>query len=113
MHLTNGEFSVLVALLDSPPRILSRDQILDRMRMHNDEGCDRSVDTQIMRLQKDRNRSAPAGLYPNGARHGLPVRGAGRDCLLRPVTSIMGSRSVRDFAHAKPPARASGLGRSD
>ena len=52
MHLTNGEFSVLVALLDSPQRILSRDQILDRMRMHNDEGCDRSVDTQIMRLRQ-------------------------------------------------------------
>jgi two-component system, OmpR family, response regulator len=52
VHLTNGEFSVLVAMLDSPQRILSRDQILDRMRMHNDEGCDRSVDTQIMRLRQ-------------------------------------------------------------
>src|SRR6202008_4041523 len=33
--LTNGEFNLLVALLDSPQRILSRDQILDRSRLHN------------------------------------------------------------------------------
>jgi two-component system OmpR family response regulator len=50
--LSNGEFNVLAALLDAPQRILSRDQILDRSRLHNDEVYKRSVDTQVMRLRK-------------------------------------------------------------
>src|SRR5262245_35996074 len=50
--LSNGEFSLLVALLGAPERILSRDQLLDMSRLHNDEVFNRSVDAQIMRLRK-------------------------------------------------------------
>src|SRR5262245_59704641 len=50
--LSNGEFSLLVVLLGSPPRILSRDQLLDLSRLHNDEVFNRSVDVQIMRLRR-------------------------------------------------------------
>src|SRR2546421_8471665 len=50
--LSNGEFSLLVVLLGAPSRILSRDQILDLSRLHNDEVYNRSVDVQIMRLRR-------------------------------------------------------------
>src|SRR6202163_2533738 len=36
VRLSNGELSLLVVLLGSPPRILSRDQLLDMSRLHND-----------------------------------------------------------------------------
>src|SRR5437762_2036611 len=47
--LSNGEFALLVVLLGAPGRILSRDQLLDLSRLHNDEVFSRSVDVQIMR----------------------------------------------------------------
>ena len=50
--LSNGEFSLLVVLLGSPQRILTRDQLLDLSRLHNDEVFNRSVDVQIMRLRR-------------------------------------------------------------
>jgi DNA-binding response OmpR family regulator len=50
--LSNGEFSLLVVLLGAPDRILSRDQLLDMSRLHNDEVFNRSVDAQIMRLRR-------------------------------------------------------------
>jgi len=50
--LTNGEFSLLVVLLGAPQRILSRDQLLDLSRLHNDEVFNRSIDVQIMRLRR-------------------------------------------------------------
>jgi DNA-binding response OmpR family regulator len=50
--LSNGEFSLLVVLLGAPNRILSRDQLLDLSRLHNDEVYSRSIDVQIMRLRR-------------------------------------------------------------
>jgi two-component system, OmpR family, response regulator len=50
--LTNSEFNLLVAFLASPQRVLSRQQLLDLSRLHNDEVYDRSVDVQIGRLRK-------------------------------------------------------------
>ena len=50
--LSNGEFSLLVVLLGAPQRILSRDQLLDLSRLHNDEVYNRSVDVQILRLRR-------------------------------------------------------------
>ena len=50
--LSNGEFSLLVVLLGASNRILSRDQLLDLSRLHNDEVYNRSVDVQIMRLRR-------------------------------------------------------------
>jgi DNA-binding response OmpR family regulator len=50
--LSNGEFALLVVLLGSPQRILTRDQLLDLSRLHNDEVYNRSVDVQIMRLRR-------------------------------------------------------------
>jgi two-component system OmpR family response regulator len=49
--LTNGEFSLLAAFLQSPQRVLSREQLLAATRMHEDV-FDRSVDAQILRLRR-------------------------------------------------------------
>jgi DNA-binding response OmpR family regulator len=50
--LSNGEFSLLVVLLGAPNRVLTRDQLLDLSRLHNDEVYSRSIDVQIMRLRR-------------------------------------------------------------
>jgi DNA-binding response OmpR family regulator len=50
--LSNGEFSLLVAMLGAPQRILTRDQLIDLSRLHNDEVYNRSIDVQVMRLRR-------------------------------------------------------------
>jgi len=52
VRLSNGEFNLLVVLLASPQRILSRDQLIDLSRLHNDDVFNRSIDTQILRLRR-------------------------------------------------------------
>jgi DNA-binding response OmpR family regulator len=61
--LSNGEFSLLVVLLGAPNRILSRDQLLDMSRLHNDEVYNRSVDVQIMRLRRKIEKDAAEPRY--------------------------------------------------
>jgi DNA-binding response OmpR family regulator len=50
--LTNGEFNLLAALLAAPERILTRDQLLDASRVHDNEVYDRAIDIQILRLRR-------------------------------------------------------------
>ena len=50
--LSKGEFSLLVVLLGAPHRILSRDQLIELSRLHNDEVYNRAVDLQVMRLRR-------------------------------------------------------------
>lgn len=50
--LTNTEFNLLVAFLAAPQRVLSREQLLELSRLHNDEVYDRAIDTQVGRLRK-------------------------------------------------------------
>jgi two-component system OmpR family response regulator len=50
--LTNGEFNLLAALLASPKRVLSRDQLLEASRVHDNEVYDRAIDIQILRLRR-------------------------------------------------------------
>ena len=50
--LTNHEFNLLAAFLASPQRVLSRQQLLDLSRLHNDEVYDRAIDVQVGRLRK-------------------------------------------------------------
>ena len=51
VELTNGEFALLVTFLKSPRRVLSRDQLLEGSRLHDDI-YDRSIDVQILRLRR-------------------------------------------------------------
>jgi two-component system, OmpR family, response regulator len=50
--MTNGEFNLLVVFLAAAQRVLSREQLLDLSRLHNDEVYDRSIDVQVGRLRK-------------------------------------------------------------
>ena len=52
IEIFRGEFSLLSALLHSPQRILTRDQLLEMSRLHSTEVYDRSIDVQIMRLRR-------------------------------------------------------------
>lgn len=50
--LTRGELSLLAAFLSAPQRVLSRDELLDLSRVHDNEVFDRSLDVQILRLRR-------------------------------------------------------------
>ena len=50
--LTNPEFNLLMAFLQAPQRVLSRDQLLELSRVHSDEVFDRSIDSVILRLRR-------------------------------------------------------------
>lgn len=52
IDISRGEFSLLCALLSSPQRILTRDQLLELSRLHSTEVYDRSIDVQILRLRR-------------------------------------------------------------
>ena len=49
--LSKGEYALLVAFLDAPQRPLSREQLLQATRVHEDV-FDRSIDVQILRLRR-------------------------------------------------------------
>jgi two-component system OmpR family response regulator len=69
--LSNGEFSLLVVLLGSANRVLTRDQLLDMSRLHGDDVYNRSVNTQILRLRRKLERD------PAKPRYICTKRGAG------------------------------------
>jgi two-component system, OmpR family, response regulator len=50
--LTNSEFSLLCAFLTGPQRVLTREQLLERSRLHSLEVYDRSIDVTILRLRR-------------------------------------------------------------
>jgi len=56
VSLSTGEYDLLIALLERPQRVLSRDQLLDLARGRSAAGIDRSIDTQISRLRKKLER---------------------------------------------------------
>jgi DNA-binding response OmpR family regulator len=49
--LTKGEYTLLVAFLETPQRPLSREHLLQATRVHEDV-FDRSIDVQILRLRR-------------------------------------------------------------
>lgn len=50
--LSDAEFRVLIALLDRPRRVVSRDQLIEATRGHDSEVFDRAVDVTISRLRR-------------------------------------------------------------
>ena len=52
VDLTNGEYDLLVAFVERPQRVLSRDQLLDLTRGRSAGPFDRSVDVQVLRLRR-------------------------------------------------------------
>jgi two-component system OmpR family response regulator len=49
--MTKGEYALLVAFLSAPQRPLSREQLLQATRLH-DNVFDRSIDVQVLRLRR-------------------------------------------------------------
>jgi two-component system OmpR family response regulator len=43
---------LLIAMCESPHRVMSRDQLLELSRLHGAEVYDRSMDVQILRLRR-------------------------------------------------------------
>jgi two-component system OmpR family response regulator len=50
--LSNGEYNLLMAFLGHPQRVLTRAQLLELSRLHDDEVYDRSIDVQVGRLRR-------------------------------------------------------------
>ena len=58
--LSKGEYGLLLAFLEAPQRPLSRENLLQATRIHEDI-FDRSIDVQVLRLRRklEVNPSAP------------------------------------------------------
>lgn len=50
--LTSGEFDLLLAFLEYPQRVLTRDQLLDLAHGRMNQSYDRAIDVQISRLRR-------------------------------------------------------------
>ena len=61
VELTNSEFNLLCAFLSAPQRVLTRDQLLERSRVHALEVYDRAIDVTMLRLRRkiERDPSNP------------------------------------------------------
>ena len=61
INLSDGEFRLLMALVDHPRRVLTRDFLLDESRGTNAEHFDRAIDVQVSRLRRKLARSDGRG----------------------------------------------------
>lgn len=52
VELTGGEYDLLMAFLNNPQRVLTRDQLLDATRRRSSDPLDRTIDVQLSRLRK-------------------------------------------------------------
>jgi two-component system OmpR family response regulator len=52
ISLTAGEFDLLLAFVEHPQRVLSRDQLLEYTKGYGAVGFDRSIDVQLSRLRR-------------------------------------------------------------
>ena len=68
--LSNAEFRLLMAFIERPERVLSREQLLDAARGRSIEAFDRSIDVQVSRLRRklesDTKRPAMIRTVRNG-----------------------------------------------
>jgi two-component system, OmpR family, response regulator len=50
--LSEGDFSLLMAMVEHPQQVLTRDQLLDFSKGTRSETFDRAIDTQVSRLRR-------------------------------------------------------------
>jgi two-component system, OmpR family, response regulator len=62
IDLTDGEFALLRCFVQSPQRVLNRDQLLDQAHGGNHEIYDRAVDSQVSRLRRKLNERSTVEL---------------------------------------------------
>jgi two-component system OmpR family response regulator len=78
--LTGAEFDLLVAFLDRPGRVLSRDQLLDLTRGRENDPMDRSIDVLMSRLRRKLGSPAIFKTVRNGGYQMVtPVEASGSD----------------------------------
>lgn len=71
VDLSTGEFDLLLAFLEAPNRVLTREHLLDAARSQPDSVFDRAIDVQVSRLRK---KIEPGEASPAMIR---TIRGAG------------------------------------
>jgi two-component system OmpR family response regulator len=52
VELSTGEYDMLLAFLEAPQRVLSRDQLMDGAKHRVPTGFDRAIDVQVSRLRR-------------------------------------------------------------
>jgi two-component system OmpR family response regulator len=52
VDLSTGEYDLLLAFLEAPQRVLSRDQLLEAARGPTADAYDRAIDVQVSRLRR-------------------------------------------------------------
>ncbi len=52
INLSDGEFRLLMAFVDHPRRVLTRDFLMDTARGHDAEHFDRAIDVQVSRVRR-------------------------------------------------------------
>jgi two-component system OmpR family response regulator len=52
VDLTTGEYELLIAFVEHPQRVLSRNQLLDLARGRDATPFDRSIDVQVSRVRR-------------------------------------------------------------
>jgi two-component system OmpR family response regulator len=52
VDLSTGEYDLLMAFLEAPNRVLTREHLLDAARSQPDSVFDRAIDVQVSRLRK-------------------------------------------------------------
>lgn len=70
MALSAGEFDMLLAFLENPQKILSRDQLLDFTKSRSAGPFDRSIDMQVSRLRQKIEKDPKAPDYIKTIRGG-------------------------------------------
>ncbi len=70
MTLSAGEYDLLLALVENPQRVMSRDQLLDITRQRSAGPFDRSIDVQISRLRQKLEDDAKTPRYIKTVRGG-------------------------------------------
>jgi two-component system OmpR family response regulator len=61
ISLSEGEFELLLAFVENPKKVLSRDQLLELARGEQSEAFDRAVDVQVSRLRRKLGTSLDGG----------------------------------------------------
>lgn len=70
LTLTSAEFDLLACFVQRPRRVLTRDQILDRIRGRSADPFDRTVDMLVSRLRKKLEGASPGSNLISTVRNG-------------------------------------------
>lgn len=70
VELTSGEFELLLAFVEHPNRMLTRDQLLDLARGRASQAIDRAIDVQVMRLRRKIEAEPTAPVFIKTVRNG-------------------------------------------